>query len=306
MKICIIGAGAMGSLYGGLLAEAGNQVYFLDVFKEHIDNINNVGLWMEGTSGGRYIKGIMATSNPKEVGIVDLAIVFVKSTITDIAIRKNRDVIGENTIIVTLQNGLGNIEKLESVVKKKQIISGTTSHGAILLGPGRIKHTGHGETVIGELSGEVTQRIELIAKVFRDAKLDPVQISSNVMGLIWDKVLVNVGINPLTAITGLRNGQLLDYPEIEWILENAIKEAMKVAESMGIVLSTANPVEHCKEVARVTRENISSMLADVNNKRRTEISNMNGAIVALGKEYSIATPINEVLTNLILFKEKTY
>lgn len=306
MKICIIGAGAMGSVYGGFLAEAGNQVYFLDVFKEHVNSINEYGLWMEGTEGDRYIKGIEATSNPKEVGVVDLAIVFVKSTITDVAIKQNKDVIGEDTIVLTLQNGLGNIEKLETIVKREQIITGTTSHGAILLGPGRIRHAGHGTTVIGELSGEVTERIKQIAQVFKGAKLDPIQISTNVMGTIWDKVLVNVGINPLTALTGLKNGQLLDYSETEWILENAVKEAVKIAEVAGVVLLTLDPVNHCREVAKMTSENISSMLADVNNKRRTEITNMNGVIVKLGKEHNISTPINEVLTNLILLKEQMY
>lgn len=306
MKIVIIGAGAMGSVYGGLLAEAGNEVYFLDVFKEHVDAINRDGLWMEGTSGNRYIKGIKATSNPEEVGVVDLAIVFVKSTITDIAIKQNQAVIGENTVVLTLQNGLGNIEKLETVVKKEQIISGTTSHGANLLGPGRIKHAGHGATVIGELNGEVSERIQKIAQVFIDAKFEPVHLSTNVMGLIWDKVLVNVGINPLTALTGLRNGQLLDYPETEWIGENAVAEAMKVAEAAGIKLETPDAVGHFREVAKVTAENISSMLADVTNKRKTEISNINGAIVREAEKYNIDTPVNRMLTNLVLLKEKMY
>lgn len=306
MKIVIIGAGAMGSIYGGLLAEAGNEVYFLDVFKEHVDNINKDGLWMEGKSGDRYIKGIKATSNPGEVGIVDLAIVFVKSTITDIAIKQNKAVIGEDTVVLTLQNGLGNIEKLETVVKKEQIISGTTSHGANLLGPGRIKHAGYGATVIGELNGEVTERIQKIAQVFKDAKFEPVHISKNVMGLIWDKVLVNVGINPLTAITGLRNGQILDYTETEWIAETAVKEGMKVAEALGIKLETPDAVGHFRETAEATRENISSMLADVSNKRKTEINNINGAIVREAEKYNIDTPINKMLTNLVSLKEKMY
>ncbi len=306
MKIVIIGAGAMGSVYGGLLAEAGNDVYFLDVFKEHVDNINKNGLWMEGTSGERYIKGIKAASNPEEVGVVDLAIVFVKSTITDLAIKQNQAVIGQNTVVLTLQNGLGNIEKLETVVKREQIISGTTSHGANLLGPGRIKHAGHGATSIGELDGEVTERIQIIAQVFKDAKLEPVYTSTNVMGLIWDKVLVNVGINPLTALTGLRNGQLLDYPETEWISEAAVKEGMKVAEALGIKLETPDAVGHFREVAEATRENISSMLADVNNKRKTEINNINGAIVSEAEKFNIDTPINRMLTNLVLLKEKMY
>lgn len=306
MKVVIIGAGAMGSIYGGFLAEAGNEVYFLDVFKEHVDNINRDGLWIEGTSGDRYIKGIKATSNPEEVGIVDLAIVFVKSTITDLAIKQNKAVIGQGTTVLTLQNGLGNIEKLKTVVKESQIIAGTTSHGANLLGPGKIKHAGHGATVIGELDGSVTERIKMIAEVFQNAKLDPVAISENVMGLIWDKLLVNVGINPVTAITNLKNGEILDYPEILKLSVDAVEEAMKVADALGIKLETPDAVEHFKEVSRVTGENTSSMLSDVLNKRKTEIDNINGAIVREGAKFGIETPMNALLTRLVGLKEMQY
>ncbi|WP_409227593.1 ketopantoate reductase family protein [Gudongella sp. SC589] len=306
MKVVIIGAGAMGSIYGGFLAEAGNEVYFLDVFQEHIDNINKDGLWIEGTSGDRYIKNIRATSDPSEVGVVDLAIVFVKSTITDLAIKSNQAVIGENTVVLTLQNGLGNIEKIKTVVKEGQIISGTTSHGANLLGPGRVKHAGHGATVIGELNGETTDRIKKIADVFRDAKLEPVSVSDNVMGLIWDKLLVNVGINPMTAITGLKNGEILDYPELESLAEEAVNEAMLVADASGITLETPDAVTHFKEISRVTGENVSSMLSDVINKRRTEIDNINGAIVREGEKHNIKTPVNALLTRLVKLKEEQY
>ena len=306
MKIVIIGAGAMGSIYGGFLAEAGNEVYFLDVFKEHVDTINKDGLWIEGTSGDRYIKNIKATSNPDEVGVVDLAIVFVKSTITDLAIQQNKAVIGEDTTVLTLQNGLGNIEKLKTVVNEHQIIAGTTAHGSNMLAPGKIKHAGHGATVIGELNGEETDRIKEVSRLLADARLEPVVISTNVMGLIWDKLLVNVGVNPLTAITGLRNGQLLDYPETEWIGSEAVKEGTEVAEALGIQLGIPDAVGHFKEVCIGTGPNISSMLADVNNKRKTEISNINGAIVREAEKLGIDTPVNKVLTNLVILKEKMY
>lgn len=306
MKVVIIGAGAMGSIYGGFLAEAGNEVYFLDVFKEHVDNINNDGLWIEGTSGNRYIQGIKATSDPEEVGVVDLAIVFVKSTITDLAIKQNKAVIGPGTTVLTLQNGLGNIEKLKTVVKESQIIAGTTSHGASLLGPGKIKHAGHGATVIGELDGSVTERIKMITEVFQNAKLDPVAISENVMGLIWDKLLVNVGINPVTAVTSLKNGEILDYPEILKLSVDAVEEAMKVADALGIKLETPDAVEHFKEVSKVTGENTSSMLSDVLNRRKTEIDNINGAIVREGVKFGIDTPMNALLTRLVVLKEMQY
>jgi 2-dehydropantoate 2-reductase len=191
-------------------------------------------------------------------------------------------------------------------VKKEQIIAGTTAHGANMLGPGRVKHAGHGTTVIGELNGEISDRINAVADLFKNANLAPVIISTNVMGLIWDKLLVNVGVNPLTAITGLRNGQLLDYPETEWIGCQAVLEGMKVAEALGIKLEIPDAVAHFKEVCIGTAPNISSMLADVKNKRKTEISNINGAIVREAEKFNIDTPVNKVLTNLVLLKEKLY
>ena len=305
MKIAVIGSGAMGSLYGGILAENGNEVYFIDVFKEHIDMINKKGLCIVEKGKERYIKNVKATMDPSEVGIVDLAIVFVKSTITDIAVEQNRAVIGEDTIVLTLQNGIGNIEKINNFVDINQIVAGTSANGASMIEPGKINHAGNGGTVIGEISGQITDRIKRLKELLDLEKLGPCQISDNVMGLIWDKLLVNAGINPLTAVTGFKNGELLEHEESLEILENLVNEGIQVAEALGIKLSHTTP-EHCKNVCRATAENISSMLADVMNKRKTEIMNINGAIVREGKRLGIPTPFNEVMTNLVLLKEKSY
>ncbi len=305
MKIAILGAGAMGSLYGGLLAEAGNEVWLIDVYQEHIDAINEKGLYVEGVSGERTIKNIKATADSKKVGTVDLVLVFVKSTITDIAISQNKVLFGDETMVLTLQNGLGNIEKIQSVVDEKNIIAGTTAHGSTMLAPGKIKHAGKGSTIIGELDGKDSPRTQLVLKAFKEAEIDTT-ISKNIMGLIWDKLLVNVGINALTAITGLNNGQLVEYKETEWILEEAVKEAMLIAFAKGIQLASEDAVNHTKEVCRATADNRSSMLQDVTNNRRTEIEMINGAIVAEAEKFKIDTPINKVLTKLILTKEKSY
>jgi len=305
MKIAVIGSGAMGSLYGGILAENGNEVYFIDVFKEHIDMINKKGLCIVEKGKERYIKNVKATMDPSEVGIVDLAIVFVKSTITDIAVEQNRAVIGEDTIVLTLQNGIGNIEKINNFVDINQIVAGTSANGASMIEPGKINHAGNGGTVIGEISGQITDRIKRLKELLDLEKLGPCQISDNVMGLIWDKLLVNAGINPLTAVTGFKNGELLKHEESLEILENLVNEGIQVAEALGIKLSHTTP-EHCKNVCRATAENISSMLADVMNKRKTEIMNINGSIAREGKRLGIPTPFNEVMTNLVLLKEKSY
>lgn len=305
MKIAIIGSGAMGSLYGGILAEAGNEVYFIDVFEEHINKINKDGLCIVENGVERYIKNVKATTNAREVGKVDLAIVFVKSTITDMAVKQNMDVLDKNTIVLTLQNGLGNIEKINTVVDIEEIIAGTSSNGASMIEPGKINHAGNGGTTIGEIDGSITQRIKELGEILNIPKLGPVKISDNVMGLIWDKLLVNVGINPLTAITGLKNGQLLENEESILLLEKLVEEGIEVAKALGIKLGFQDS-EHCKEVCRATFGNTSSMLADIINKRKTEIMNINGAIVREGKKLNIQTPVNEIITNLVLLKEKSY
>ncbi|MCG8484807.1 MAG: 2-dehydropantoate 2-reductase [Clostridia bacterium] len=303
MKIAVLGAGAMGSLYGGLLAEPGNEVWLIDVWKEHVDAINQEGLYIDGLGGGKTIKNIKASTNTDNIGIVDCALIFVKSIYTDAAVSQNKAIIGENTIILTLQNGLGNIEKINQVVDEKNIIAGTTAHGSTMIAPGKIKHAGQGKTIIGELDGKETDRITKLKKSFNDAQLDTV-ISNNVIGLIWDKLLVNVGINALTAITGLKNGRLVQSEETEWILEEAVKEAEAIAKAKGVKLGFDDPVDHTKKVCEATAANRSSMLQDVERKRETEIDMINGAIVSEGKKVNIATPVNQVLTNLIKVKTR--
>lgn len=305
MKIGIIGSGAMGSLYGGILAEVGNEVHLIDVFEAHIDKINKDGLCIVKDGNERYIKNIKATKDPDEVGVVDLAIVFVKSTITDIAVKGNSSILDEKTTVLTLQNGLGNIEKINQAVDAHQIIAGASTNGGSMIEPGKVNHAGSGGTIIGEIDGKVTDRIKSLCHALDLEELGPCSISENVMGLIWDKLLVNVGINPLTALTGLKNGELLDYEESVEILESLVEEGIEVAKASGIEISNQD-AENCKDVCKKTAENTSSMLADVQNKRRTEIDNINGAIVREGKKFNIDTPANKMITKLVLLKEKTY
>jgi len=304
MKIAVLGSGAMGCLYGGTLAESGCDVTLIDVWKEHVDAINSNGLHIEGLSGDRVIKDIKAVTDLSSLKNVDLLIVFVKATMTREAMKKAAGLVGNNTVVLTLQNGLGNVEKIGEVVGEDKVIAGITAHGSTMLGPGHIKHAGTGDTNLGELDGSKTERLNQIARVFEDAGF-PVNISSNVLGLIWDKLMVNIGINALGALTGLKNGQLLDYEETEELLESLVTEAWEVAEKKGIELNR-NPVEHTKEVAKLTAGNRCSMLQDVSRKRLTEIDVINGAIAKDGKDLGIKTPVNGVVTNLIKIREKTY
>ena len=271
MKTAVLGSGAMGCLYGGMLAEAGCDVVLIDVWKQHIDAINASGLKIEGLSGDRTVKSIRGVTDPAEAGVADLVIVFVKATMTEQAMRDAISLVGKDTTVLTLQNGLGNVEKLCSVLDASHVIAGTTGHGSTLVGPGHIRHAGMGDTVIGELDGRRSERIEALAGLFGKAKLST-HISENVMGLIWTKLIVNIGINALTALTGLKNGRLVDFPETEELMTMAIGEACAVAKAKGIRFEVDDPAEHTKQIARKTAANRSSTLPRQASRRASTTS----------------------------------
>jgi len=304
MKIAVLGSGAMGSVFGGLLAEHGQDVVLIDTWKEHIDAINKNGLHLEGIGGDRFInvKGVSSADEIKDH--VDLVIVFVKSPFTEPAVKGASHIIGENTMIMTLQNGLGNAEKIAEITGSSRIIVGITNNGATLIEPGHVRHAGSGETVISPFDGEVSHRINEIAQILTEAGL-PTKVSDEVVGLVWDKLMVNVGINALTAILKVPNGYLIEHGSSEKLLEYAVREAEKMCKAKSIQLKH-DPVQHCKDVARATAANYSSMYQDVAKKRITEIDYINGAVVNEGRKLGIPTPVNEVFVLLIKALEEGY
>ena len=304
MKIAIIGAGAMGSLYGGNLSKSGNDVYLVDIWEEHVKKIKNEGLKIL-ENDNEIIVYPKAVTSVENVGAVDLAIIFVKSIHTGNAVKSNRTIFGENTMVLSLQNGYGNIEEIGKYIKLENIIAGTTAHGATLLGPGSIKHAGMGITHIGLLSGETNSKIEEILDILNKAGFDSV-ISDNVNKLIWEKLFINVGINALSAILKVKNGQLLEYEESMSIMKYAVTEAVNVAEASGMEFDIEKIIANVINVAKNTAENKSSMLQDVLNKRKTEIDTINGAVVMEGNKYGVKTYVNITLLNLIKTMENNY
>lgn len=305
MRVDIVGSGAMGSLFGGLLAEAGNDVRLIDVWDEHVKAINSKGLWIEGLSGDRFIE-VKATTEPSGIaGLSDLLVFFVKSYHTESAARNVLPLAGENTIILTLQNGLGNADILGNVFGEEKVVAGTTSYGANVLGPGRVSHAGIGPTVIGELGGEITQRISELAQLLSKAGVKT-DTSGNVMGLIWSKLIVNVGINALGTLLNVRNGQLIKGKHSVALQRELVAEAMEVAAKKGIELIYEDIAYEVATICEKTSGNINSMLQDVRNKRKTEIDFINGAIVREGEALNIPTPVNRVMSSLIKAIEESY
>ncbi len=303
MKIAVIGAGAMGSIFGGHLKEAGENVTFIDIYKEHMDEIKKNGLLIELPDGNtKVIHGINTATSPKGLPKMDLIIIFVKSTVTKEAANEAKELVKDDTLFLTLQNGLGNGEAIAEVVGEEKVLLGVTTCGGTFLGPGKVRFAGKGDTFIGGLKiGK--ERVLPIVDIFNKAGL-PTYYRDDVIGLVWDKLFINVAINPVTAITGIKNGELLNYEETKKIMMGLIDEAVKVADRKGIKRDKEKVYKHVLEVAEKTAKNMSSMLQDITKKRKTEIDTINGKIVEYGKEAGVATPYNEMITYLVKFLEK--
>jgi 2-dehydropantoate 2-reductase len=296
MKITIVGAGAMGSLFGALLSEAGNTVCLLDVWPAQVESINAKGLSVE-RDGQTRIVPIHAAIEARAAAGADLAIVFVKSTQTATAAETAKAVLKADGRALTLQNGMGNAEAIARVVSADRVLAGTTSHGATLLGPGSIRHAGNGPTVIGAWSGKDAAGVAAVAECFNRAGIQT-SVAEDVRSVIWNKLLVNVGINAITALTRIRNGQLLDHATTRWISQAAVEEAMAVARASGIKIRE-DAVAHVFAIAQATAANRSSMGQDVDHKRATEIGAINGYVVREAERLGIATPVNRTLAGLV-------
>jgi 2-dehydropantoate 2-reductase len=303
MKTVIMGAGAMGGLFGGLLAFSGEDVWLVDIQREQADVIRSVGLTLEEGDKLQII-GVNATHDVTSLGKADLVIFFVKTYHTERAVSDALALEKEDTIFLTLQNGLGNEEVICKRINRKKVMLGVTGQGATFLGPGHVRHAGRGKTFIGELDQKVSARAIQVAKMFREADIDT-EVSANIHELIWDKLLVNVGINALTALTELKNGQLLDYPETLRVMEVLVSEAAEVARKNGVRIE-GDPIEKVKAVAEATKGNRSSMGQDIDFRRKTEIDAINGAVVREAKRLGIPVPYNEVVTDLIKAIEKRF
>ena len=301
MRIVIVGAGAMGSLFGAFLSQAA-EVCLIDPYADHVRTIAEKGLTVEGLDGEARTYRLPAVTDPGLVKPgVDLAIIFTKSHLTESAAGIAAPLLGRKGYGLTLQNGAGNRETIARVLGEDRAMAGVTSQGGTLLGPGRIRHGGEGPTHIGG-SGK---HIEAIVNVFRAAGIET-HLSEDVDSLIWGKLIINVGINALAAVLRVPNGVLGTSPECEPMMAGAVDEAMKVAEASGIRLSYDNPLAHVKTVCEKTAANRASMLQDILRGARTEVDVINGAVVRKGRAVGVPTPVNLFLWETIKALEATF
>jgi len=304
MRIVVVGPGALGCLFAGLLSKKA-EVWLLDKDPVRAEKIiAHQGVTCQGVSKN-WQASIPATARAEDIGPADLIILCTKAYDTKEAIQHAQPLLGKNTHVLTLQNGWGNVETIAEIVGEDMVLAGMTNQAVTLTGTAQIEHTGAGETIIGHLSGKIPASVRQIREVFNKAKI-PTKVSRNIKGVLWSKLIVNAGINALSAILRLRNGQLNEQEEAASILSAAIGEAIKVARRKRIKLIYDDPLAKVEAVCQKTSGNVSSMLQDVLAGRRTEIDYINGVIVKQGRLSGVPTPVNQTLCGLVKGIERSY
>ena len=303
MELLIIGAGAMGGLFGALLAPHA-AVSLLTTNQEHAAVMGGHGLTLVDLDGATRRVPVRVLTDPQDYGRrADLVLVCTKTRATAQAAATARDLLAADGLALTLQNGLGNLEQLVAAVGAQRAAAGVTSQAATLLAPGRVRHAGSGPTVLGIPPGR-EEAITAVAGLFTRAGLET-RISDDVDSLLWSKLIVNVGINALTALLRVPNGVLAQTPECDLLMARAVAEAVAVARALSIGLDGERQLERVREVCLRTADNRASMLQDILRGRPTEIDAINGAVVARGRQAGVDTPVNLLLTQLVRALEAT-
>jgi 2-dehydropantoate 2-reductase len=299
MKIVVLGAGSLGCAIGGMLALGGQEVTLINRNRMQVDAINANGLLLKSAQGTQRVT-VHAAVDCTDLSPVDLVIVLVKSFDTEKAIANAKTLVGDETVVLSLQNGLGHEDILAASVGRSRVLAGKTYVGGQIIAPGEVVVGTVGkQTMIGELDAPSSTRATRIADAFNHAGL-LTTVSANIMSTIWDKLLVNVATGALSGITRLPYGGLYSVPELEQCAIAAVTEAMAVAKAHGVPISFADAKEPwTKAGAGLPAQFKASILQSLEKGTKTEIDFINGAVVRWGAKVGVHTPVNKALVAAI-------
>ena len=305
-KIAVLGAGAMGSAFGGLLREGGLDVVLINIWQEHVDAINRNGLKIVGHGGDRFIP-IQATTDPRQVDPVDVVLVQCKAPDTAVAVKNALNIFKDDTVAISFQNGLGNEEIIGEVIGMDKVLGGVTAQGASMVEASVVMNYSDLPSHIGEMPGGRSKRVEMIAAVFTKAGLQT-DASDNIRYDIWKKLLANIALSPTCAVANLTIKGVMGIPELRETAFEALNEAAVVAEAEGLDLDVNETQEVLMQVTGEggTGDNKSSLCVDILNRRPSEIDFINNAIVKLGQKHNIPTPVNKTLVAAVKGLESHY
>ncbi|NHI83665.1 MAG: 2-dehydropantoate 2-reductase [Candidatus Thorarchaeota archaeon] len=292
-----MGAGAIGSLYGALLSKAGEDVMLLVGRPEHVNMINTRGLTVKGVLGNHTFP-LKAAIDPMDVDQADLVLLTTKTHDSIEAAMRVGHLIDGGAYLLVIQNGIGTEKIVAEQLRSRRVLRATTCMGAIMTSPGEVTITGTGVTEIGSHYPENEEIVKKVVGLLQRAGFD-VRASDNIEGVVWTKTIVNCGINPIGALTGLTNGEIYNDPLLRKLVIRLVEEAAEVAAAMGIELTTPDPIRYALGTAKATSENTNSMLQDINACKRTEIEAITGEVIRNGKALGIETPFSEAVYALV-------
>ncbi|HJP07197.1 MAG: 2-dehydropantoate 2-reductase [Proteobacteria bacterium] len=306
MKIAIIGAGAMGSVYAALLADAGNEVWAIDLWREHLDAIRDRGLQVSGASGERTVANIRVSTDATDAGPCDLVVIATKASSVGTAARSLINNLTEKTLVLTIQNGLGAGERISDNLDSANILLGVAGgFGASIPEPGHVHHNGMELIRLGEMHGGITERLEGIARVWQDAGFN-VKTFDDINQLIWEKFICNVALSGAAAAFDRTLGEVMADPVTWGIAKNLGLEAYRAGKAKGIHFSFEDPVQYISNFGSKMPDARPSMLLDLKAKRLTEVDAINGMVPVIAKQQGLEAPYNEVITAMIKAKESAF
>jgi 2-dehydropantoate 2-reductase len=303
MKIAVLGCGAMGSVYAALLAGAGHEVWAVDTWREHIDAIRAHGLRLEGASGD-HTERVNATTDPADAGVCDLVILATKTMHVQHAAESARAMLAPQTLVLSIQNGLGGPETAASVIGRERVLVGVVGgFGASMLGPGHAHHNGWELVRLGELAGPVTPRLEKVAEVWRSGGFK-VLCFDDIDQLVWEKLICNITFSATCAVTERTVIQVIEDPYAWECASGCAKEGYAVAKKRGIKLDIDDPVDYVRAFGMKIPQARPSMLLDHMAGRMSEVDAINGAIPVAAQAVGLSAPYNAVISALVRAKER--
>jgi 2-dehydropantoate 2-reductase len=304
MKIAVVGCGAMGSVYAGLFAARGHDVIAISPWAEHVRVMAERGLRVEGASGDRVVRLRAYTEVPNEP--VDLVIIAVKAAQAGGAAIETRALLGPQTLVLTIQNGLGSADNVADAISADRLAVGiAAAFGASLSGPGHVHHNGMSAVRMGAYGGLTPAQLDWIAGTWREAGFNA-EVVSNLPAMQWEKLICNVAYSAPCTLSGLTIGEVLDDPHASSVSQAAAIEAWEIARARGIDIAVTDPVAHVQSFGARIRDAKPSVMLDHERGRASEIDFINGAIPKEAAKIGLMAPVNSTLTFLVKSRERNF
>jgi 2-dehydropantoate 2-reductase len=299
MKIAIAGTGAMGSVYAALLKDAGNEVWAVDTWQAHVEEINKNGLRVEGASGDRTVSDLNATTDIADAGLCDLYIIATKADGVGAAAQEISKIMGKDSLILTIQNGLGAGERIAQFISTENVLLGVAEgFGASMKGPGHAHHNSMRQVRLGEMEGGLTDRLKAVEKVWQEAGFNA-NAFGDIHQLIWEKYICNVFLSAPCTVFDCPIGGILDNPDRLNIALGCMREAYQAGKARGINFSFDDPDDYAMKFARNMPDASPSMRLDHLAKQKSEIDAINGMVPVVSAELGLSAPYNETLSAVV-------